>query len=191
MSLGSAESPVYRYLQLKYSASNPLDNWTWSRLLTRKAKTRPLSSVLGKLAGLMTDVGFRGDFAIVSNQPLSASVTEDVVRLLANAVAPAASDKALITKLRKELRLTADQLWAFLKAWDLTAFGSTSRLVMESEVISRLAGMADADARDDADLLHRRVATLMLPESRNDPAITRELLWIWLGVGADRKLSHL
>jgi hypothetical protein len=64
--LGSAESKVYRYLQLKYPASNPKGSWTWSRLLTRKAKTKPLSSVLGKLAGLMTDVRFRGGFAIVS-----------------------------------------------------------------------------------------------------------------------------
>lgn len=67
---GSAEEAAYRYLQLKHSASNPGESWNWSRLLTRRAKTKPLSSVLGKLAGLMKAVQFRGDFAIVTNQPL-------------------------------------------------------------------------------------------------------------------------
>lgn len=55
---------------------------------------------------------------------------------------------------------------------------------MESEVIQRLASIADADARDDANLLQKRVATLMLPESRNDPAVTREVLSVWLGAGS-------
>jgi hypothetical protein len=83
--------------------------------------------------------------------------------LVASAAAPLASDKALVDRLCKTLRLTAEQLWVFLKAWDLTAFGSTSRLVMKSEVISGLAGMVDANARDQANLLHKRIATLMLP----------------------------
>jgi hypothetical protein len=184
----TTDGPAYRYLQLKHSASNPQDTWTWSRLLTRRAKTKPLSSVLGKLAALMKAVEFKGDFAIVSNQPLSASVAEDVARLISNGSDLAGEDAARFVKLAEELGLTAEQLRVFLKAWDLTAFASTSRLAMESEVIQRLARMADADARDDANLLQRRVATLMLPESRNGPPVTREILWVWLGAGSKSML---
>jgi len=178
------DGPAYRYLQLKHSASNPQETWSWSRLLTRRAKTKPLSSVLGKLAGLLKAVGFKGDFAIVTNQPLSATVAADIARLIKNGNKPALEDAELYTKLTKGLGLTARQMLTFLKAWDLTGFASTSRLAMESEVIQRLASMADADARDDANLLQKRVATLMLPESRKDPAVTREILSVWLGVGS-------
>ncbi len=184
----TADGVAYRYLQLKHSASTPQDSWTWSRLLARRAKTKPLSSVLGKLAGLMKAVGFKGDFAIVSNQPLAAKVAEDVARLILNGGDSTAKDTVLFAKLTKELGLTAEQLVAFLKAWDLTAFASASRLAMESEVIQRLARMADVDARDDANLLQRRVATLMLPESRNEPAVTRETLCVWLGAGSKNML---
>ncbi len=180
----TSEGATYRYLQLKHSASNPQENWSWSRLLTRRAKTKPLSSVLGKLAGLLKAVEFKGDFAIVTNQPLSVAVAADIARLIRNGSKPAPEDTELFGKLTKGLGLTAQQVVTFLKAWDLTGFASTSRLVMESEVIQRLASMADADARDDANLLQKRVATLMLPECRNDPAVTREVLSVWLGAGS-------
>lgn len=180
----TAGGTVYRYLQLKHSASSPNGSWNWSRLLSRRAKTKPLSSVLGKLAGLMKAVEFKGDFAIITNQPLSAAVAKDVARLITNDAKPASEDRELLSKLTKALGLTDSEVATFLKAWDLTGFASASRLVMESEVIQQLASMADADARDDANLLQKRVATLMLPESRNDPAVTREVLSVWLGAGS-------
>lgn len=132
----TADGLVYRYLQLKHSASNPQDSWTWSRLLTRRAKTKPLSSVLGKLAGLMKAVGFKGDFSIVSNQPLAARVAEDIARLISDGSGSAAEDTMLFPKLIGELGLTAEQLMAFLKAWDLTAFASTSRLGRGASITS-------------------------------------------------------
>jgi len=85
----TSEELSYRYLQLKHSASHPQDNWTWSRLLTRRAKTKPRSSVLGKLAGLLKAVKFKGDFSIVTNQPLSASVVADIARLIKSGTKPA------------------------------------------------------------------------------------------------------
>jgi hypothetical protein len=184
----TSEELSYRYLQLKHSASHPQDNWTWSRLLSRRAKTKPRSSVLGKLAGLLKAVKFNGDFSIVTNQPLSASVVADIARLIKSGTKPAPDDTDLFNKLKKGLGLTALQVVTFLKAWDLTGFASTSRLMMESEIILRLASMADADTRDDANLLQKRVATLMLPESTNDPAVTREVLSVWLGVGSSGML---
>ena len=173
----------HSYLQLKHSASHPEENWTWSRLLTRRAKTKPLSSVLGKLAGLLKAVKFEGNFSIVTNQPISASVAMDIERLIRSDIKPAVTDIDLFSKLKKGLGLTSRQVVTFLKSWDLTGFASASRLMMESEVIQRLASMADADARDDSNLLQKRVATLMLPESTNDPVVTKERLLVWLGVG--------
>lgn len=174
----------YRYLQLKYSAANPEKHWTWSRLLTPRAKTKPLSSVLGKLAGLMKSVQFEGDFAILTNQPLSEDVASDVARLIDNAAGQATEDASLVAKLTQQLGLTETELNLFLQAWDRDAFASASRLSIETAVIQRLANMYDADARDDANLIARRVATLMLPESRNEPPVTREQLLVWLGVGS-------
>ena len=144
--------------------------------------------MLGKLAGLLKSVKFKGDFSIITNQPLSTTVVKDIARLIRSGSKPAKEDEELFGKLTKALGLTARQLVIFLKAWDLTGFASASRLAMESEVIQRLAGMADADARDDAKILQNRVATLMLPESRNDPAVTREVLSVWLGAGSQGML---
>lgn len=175
--------PSYRYLQLKHSASNPEATWTWSRLLANRAPTKPHSSVLGKLAGLMKAVAFKGDFAIVTNQPLSKTVAEDVSCLRDYESRRTEVHGELVNKLTGALGLTQEELLTFLKAWDLSGFSTSSRLIMEGELLQKLAGMYDADARDDANLLQKRVATLMLPESRNDPPVTRELLATWLGIG--------
>lgn len=191
----SADGTSYTYLQLKHSASDPKNSWNWSRLLTPRAKTKPLSSVLGKLAQLLKAVGFKGNYSIVTNQPLSHVVAEDIRRLIKNGRKPVPDDAELLKKLTEGLGLTATQVIKFLEAWDLTGFSSASRLSMESEVIQRIARLSDADARDDANLLLKRVATLMLPESCNDTAVTREQLLVWLGIGSKGMLfpapSHI
>ncbi|MFD9900961.1 hypothetical protein [Mesorhizobium sp. NPDC059025] len=184
----TAEGQVFRYLQLKYSASNPQENWTWSRLLARRLPTKPQSSVLGKLAGLMKAVAFKGDFAIITNQHLSKSVALDIERLTAIRRKQTPKDAELTKTLSKRLGLGQKQLLAFLRSWDLSGFSAASRLSMESEVLQHLVNMYDADARDDANLLQKRVATLMLPESRREPPVTREVLATWLGVGNERML---
>lgn len=174
----------YRYLQLKHSTTNPAAAWTWARLLSPRAKTKPQSSVLGKLAGLMKAVRFQGDFSILTNQPLADDVAKDVARLIGARAKRASGDAALIARLTKQLGLGERELLRFLRAWDLSGFASASRLSMEGEILQRLVAMVDADARDDANAIARRIATLMLPESRNEPPVTRELLLIWLGVGS-------
>lgn len=184
----TANGRAYRYLQLKHSASDAAANWTWSRFLKNRAATKPHSSVLGKLAGLMKAVAFEGDFAIVSNQPLSTTVASDVSRLIGKESCHTEEDAKLISKLMLALGLTRGELLTFLKAWDLSTFSTSSRLCMEGAFIQKLAGMYDSDARDDATLLQKRVATLMLPEGRNDPPVTRELLATWLGVGNETLL---
>ncbi|WP_147164802.1 hypothetical protein [Pararhodospirillum oryzae] len=176
---------VYRYQQLKYSATDPTIDWTWSRLLTPQRKNRPETSVLAKLAGLMKAVNFAGDFAIISNQPLSDSVRTEVARLIDHGETPQPADTELIKKLTTALKLPLSELLTFLKAWDLSGFAAASRLSLESDVIRRLTTMVDADARDDARRLHRRVTTLMLPEGRGEPPVTRETLLLWLGVGGE------
>jgi hypothetical protein len=184
----SAKGGSYRYLQLKHSTTNPQTKWSWSRLLKKKAKTKSTSSVLGKLAGLMTAVGFEGNFAIVTNQPLCDKVAADIKRLVAPDAEFDLEERELIAKLTKALGLTPNETVIFLRTWDLSGFSSISRLAMESQIIQTLTSMTDADARDDANLLQNRVAALMLPESRNDLPVTRELLSVWLGVGGSGML---
>ena len=48
------DGPAYRYLQLKHSASNPQETWSWSRLLTRRAKPIPVKA--GRTHGALTPI---------------------------------------------------------------------------------------------------------------------------------------
>lgn len=188
LTLKTDEDTAYRYLQLKHSASNPQSGWSWSRLLARRSAKKRTSSVLGKLAGLMKAVGFKGDFSIVTNQPLAESVAADVARLIADKAGRQTENAELFGRLTKELGLSKRQLHTFLKAWDLKGFSASSRLIIESELLHSLSTLYDADARDDATILQERVATLMLPETQSDPPVTREIVATWLGVGDERML---
>ena|GEM_PF-2328100 len=180
----AADGPRYRYLQLKYSASNPEAKWTWSRLLQRRTKTKPNSSVLGKLAGVVKATNFQGDFAIVTNQPLAVDVASDVALLIMPDGIHAAENAKLVKKLTKELGLKTDELAKFCQLWDLTEFSAATRQAIEAEVNEQLIRLTDAEARDVADDLLKRVAALMLPESVNDAPVTLEKLLVWLGAGS-------
>jgi hypothetical protein len=175
---------AYRYLQLKYSPSHPAAPWSWSRLLQPRAKAKPQSSVLGKLAGLMASIDFAGDFSIVTNQPLADEVARDIAALLGDAVPndPALAKRA--RELRSKLGLDSAQLRQFLGAWDLAGFEAASRLDLQTEVVRRLADATDADARADAALLQQHVTELMLPEGVRTSELTRETILVWLGAGA-------
>ncbi|KTE39789.1 MULTISPECIES: hypothetical protein [unclassified Sphingopyxis] len=174
----------FRYLQLKYSPSHPEKAWTWARLTTPKAKTKKYSSVLGKLAGLMRGVSFKGDFAIVTNQPLDEDVANDIEALLALGDRLPSDPPETATLLMKQLGLKGDELLRFLRAWDLSAFNSVSRLQLHTEVVRRLADSTDADAREDARRLQHNIKQLMLPEGQHMGALTRESILLWLGAGA-------
>ncbi len=184
LTLSEGETARHRYLQLKYSPSEPSRAWTWSRLLQRKRKHEAASSVLGKLAGLMRAQGFTDAFQLVTNQPLSPRVRKDVEGLASTGrlTRPLAARQA---ELCEELKLKPAQLRAFLRAWDLAGFETASRLELETQVMASLAELTDADARQDALALHRHVVELMLPEGHNHPPITRETLLIWLGAGSE------
>lgn len=108
---------TYRYLQLKHSASNPQDAWNWSRLLTRRAKTKPLSSVLGKLAGLSAeDERVLQEFneEITSALPIGSSEVHQIVQVAVGeylAKRRAASSQ----RLRDLRRAVKDQILAALE----------------------------------------------------------------------------
>lgn len=177
----------FRYLQLKYSASAPKQAWSWARLLRPKNSRKPESSVLGKLAGLMTAGDLQGCFSIVTNQPLAKEVAREVEALRGEGSVEAAVETRR-QELCKQLKLDADQLRRFLNAWDLTGFGEVSRLHLQTEVIARLATTIDGDARADADYFRQKIIELMLPEGRNTSEITREDVLSWLGLGAEADL---
>ncbi|MEN3161011.1 hypothetical protein WI697_03175 [Tistrella mobilis] len=173
----------FRYLQLKYSASDPEQAWSWARLLTPKKTHKPESSVLGKLAGLMTAGDLKGCFSIVTNQPLAEEVAREVEALRGEG-----SVETRRQELCQKLTLDTDQLRHFLNAWDLTGFGEVSRLHLQTEVIARLATTIDGDARADADYFRQKIIELMLPEGRNASEITREAVLSWLGLGTEADL---
>jgi hypothetical protein len=170
---------TYQYLQLKYSPSNPGSTWTWSRLTTPTTKSKPLSGVLGKLAQLMLGVDFAGEFAIVTNQPLDPSVANDIASILGGAKPP------IMTNLKVSLGLDGAQLLRFLRAWDLAAFATVPRLILQTEIVERLAETIDGDAASDARQLQYAIKQLMLPEGRRVGELTRKTLLIWLGAGAE------
>ncbi len=182
---GADEARCYRYLQLKYSPSHPDGAWTWARLTRPKAKTRKYSSVLGKLARLMREVGFAGDFEIVTNQPLDPAVTSDITILLSNGDQLPDDPPAIAKTLMTRLGLNESELVRFLRAWDLGGFASVSRLQLHTEVVRRLAETTDADAREDAKLLQNHIKQLMLPEGQRSGELTRESILVWLGAGAN------
>ncbi|WP_372052823.1 hypothetical protein P7L74_00035 (plasmid) [Tistrella mobilis] len=173
----------FRYLQLKYSASDPEQAWSWARLLKPKNSRKPESSVLGKLARLMTAGDLQGNFSIVTNQPLAEEVAREVEALRGEG-----SVETRRQELCQKLTLDADQLRRFLNAWDLKGFGEVSRLQLQTEVIARLATTIDGDARADADYFRQKIIELMLPEGRNTSETTREDVLSWLGLGAEADL---
>jgi hypothetical protein len=174
-----------RYLQLKYSPSHPAVPWTWARLLQPRAKTKPQSSVLAKLAGLMAGIDFAGEFSIVTNQPLADEVARDVAALRESTAAAGSALAGREAELRKKLRLEGEELRRFLASWDLDGFEAASRLDMQTEVIKRLADTTDADARTDAASLQQHIVELMLPEGIRSSELTRETILVWLGAGAE------
>lgn len=177
----------FRYLQLKYSASHPEQAWSWARLLRPKNPHKPESSVLGKLAGLVTAGDLQGCFSIVTNQPLAEEVACEVEALRGEGRIEAAVETRR-QELCQKLTLDAGQLRRFLNAWDLTGFGEVSRLHLQTEVIARLATSIDGDARADADYFRQKIIELMLPEGRNASEITREAVLSWLGLGTEADL---
>ena len=174
----------FHYAQLKYSPSNPDTPWTWARLLTPKTKTKPKSSVLGKLAQLFLALESDCTFSIVTNQPLSSTVADDIAKLI-EGVRDEASPLAL---LEKATGCSGAKLIQFLSIWDLAGFGSVSRLQLETSMLHQIGEMTDADARNDASVLQQKVAALVLPENRGFPPITRETVLVWLGAGTEQTL---
>ena len=180
-------SPTFHYAQLKHSSAAPDQSWTWERLLSPRNKSKPQSSVLGKLAGLIGATGSAGTFAIVTNQPLAAVVHADVARLRGSDEL-SVKDLERVNEVASALRIDAGQLVPFLRAWDLSGFGTTSRLAIETDVIRELGKMLDADARSDAGILQQRLSALILPENRDHAPINRETLMVWLGAGSTETL---
>ncbi len=179
---------VYRYLQLKYSTANPGQPWTWSRLLKTRSSKKADSSLLGRLAALMAGVGFQGDFAIVSNQPLCPEVRADVEQLIACDDTGETPDPDLVAKLTSGLGLDLPTVVKVLRRWDLSGFSASTRLRMETELLLKLSSSYDADARDRVVRLQSRVAQLMLPENRGKETVRRQDVLAWLGISYEGML---
>jgi hypothetical protein len=183
----------FLYEQLKYSPSAPDNPWTWSRLTARTAKTKQHSSVLGKMARAFARVGGCATFSIITNQPAHGALAEDVKRLarILSKKSPlkrTEGDEALIADLEAATGFSGRQLANFLRVWDLSGFGSVSRLHLETDIVRRVGEITDADARNDAIMLQQKIAELVLPENRRFDPVTRKTVLVWLGAGSSEVL---
>lgn len=178
----------FHYEQLKYSPSHPETAWTWARLLADKSKRKKGTSIFVRLTKLLLETANGSTFSIVTNQPADERIKDDVKRLLLELKDDAQLDDELAKKLREATKCDDGELLRVLRAWDLSGFGSVSRLKLETEVIQRVSEFTDADARNDVDLLQQRIATLMLPEGMSHPPVTRETVLTWLGGGSSEIL---
>lgn len=183
---GDGEEAIYE--QLKYSVANPDTPWTWARLFKRKTATRAETSVIIKLTDLYSGTDGLRSVRITTNQPLSLEVSDTVPEFVALLRGGGGDRPETLKRLSQESRLSDAKLADFLDAFDLTGFGSASRLRLETDLLSTLGQMTDADARDDLRELHSRVAALILPENRKNATVDRETLLAWLGAGAEAAL---
>jgi hypothetical protein len=171
--------------QLKYSTANPDSPWTWTRLTAERNARRTDSSVIGKLAGAFAGVSGARTVRIVTNQPLAPKVAEDLGAWPALLRDGKAEPDADFARLRSALGLADGDLAVFLESFDISGFGSFTRLELETQLLMELGRLTDADARNDLDVLQQRIAAYILPENRGRPPIDRETLLSWLGVGVE------
>src|SRR6185369_7954057 len=128
--------------QVKYSAANPNDSWTVSRLTktTNKAGTNSVIARLAKafngLAKMRSDLAESGNLRIrlVSNQPLDPAVPKAL-----SSPASRRRNSRTTTKDRAALlaatALTVSEFEAFTKALDLTECGGESRFANEEKIL--------------------------------------------------------
>jgi hypothetical protein len=183
-----AEAGRYHvYEQLKYSAANPDTPWTWARLLAPRVKTKPLSSILGKMAGVIKAAPAGSRASLVSNQS-AGQIAADIARVIPLLEEEASVQDDVLDLIRQQSGLQDAEILTFLRAFEVTNCGADSRLAIETELIRSLAAMTDSDARDDLALLQQRMAQLMLPESRRLAPLKRETVLTWLGAGTEGSL---
>lgn len=184
----SGDQETTTYEQLKYSVANPDSPWTWSRLFQRRTASRADTCVIVKLAKLYAGVDGPRRMRMVTNQPLSEEVSTAIPLFITQLRAGRDAESEHLERLSKETGLEDDMLAGFLESFDLTGFGSASRLRLETELLLTLGQMTDANARDDLREFHSRIAALILPENRRNATVDRETVLAWLGAGAETAL---
>ncbi len=166
--------------QLKYSGSDPKQNWTISRLTASTARTTN-NSVIRKLAkaffridqlrpALLDDGGLK--VRLVSNQSISSAVLQALPKTTEN---PSARET-----LRVASGLGERAFDRLCTALDFSLCGTTSLMALEESAISSISDWTGDDASEARDLLLKRVRNLMRPDEKRS-AIRKETVLGWLG----------
>ncbi|MBY3544784.1 hypothetical protein HFN69_21945 [Rhizobium laguerreae] len=166
--------------QLKYSGSDPNQNWTVSRLTASTAKTTN-NSVIRKLAkaffridqmrpGLLDDGALK--VRLVSNQSISSAVLE--------ALPETTQSASTRETLRGASGLGARAFDRFCTALDFSLCGTTNLMMLEESAISSISEWTGDDASDTRDLLLKKIRNLMRPEEKR-AAIRKDTVLGWLG----------
>ncbi len=166
--------------QLKYSGSDPNQNWTMSRLTASTAKTTN-NSVIRKLAkafsridqlrpGLLDDGALK--VRLVSNQSISSAVLEALPKTTESASAR--------EMLRVASGLGVRAFDRFCAALDFSMCGITGLMALEESAISSISDWTGDDASETRDLLLKKIRNLMRPDEKRS-AIRKDTVLGWLG----------
>jgi SpoVK/Ycf46/Vps4 family AAA+-type ATPase len=179
--------------QLKYSTTEPEDDWTVARLTYNKRK-RGDNSVLRRLADAFTAATSRMEanselvVRLVSNQGVASEVFE-VVEAVLNGV-PCSADAKLtanIAKIETSTGLSGDSLISFLKHLNLSEDGTASRHSLRGAITKHVAEIVGEDEGATVRELMNSIRDLMMPEKARE-FISRETIVGWFGVSSDTGL---
>jgi len=177
--------------QLKYSTTEPNDDWTVARLTYNKRKSGGDNSVLRRLANAFSTAmnrmkaGAQLVVHLVSNQGVSSEVFEAINTILSrNGSEADAKLSANIEKIKRSAGLSEEKLISFLKALDLSDDGTASRHSLRGSITQRVAEIIGDDESATVQRLMFSIRELMMPEASRE-FISRKTILGWLGVASE------
>ena len=179
-------------VQLKYSAANPKQSWTISRLVAGRRGQSVIARLAKAWKGLTTPDSKTSPAraVLMSNQPVDPDVVSAVKRAAASPLAIPTRKPG--TTALPEIRLayaaglSAQDFCAFASALHIEA-GAGSRFEVEEQVLRAIAEWSDQDIQGVVTGLKQYIRRLMMPESAGE-TITRESVMLHLGVSNELAL---
>lgn len=170
-------------VQLKYSVAAPQKNWTLGRLTKSTAKTG--NNSIARRLGNAFKAAAKGKsnqlvesqikVSLVSNQPISSTLTKLIEKILKGSTTKEASE------LHKATGLSLRKFHIFCQCLNLKG-GEAARSILKSNVVQRINSVTDSDVSGTLADLRQIIRERMLPESSSTP-IKRETVFTWFRVG--------
>ncbi|MEV6242705.1 ATP-binding protein [Lentzea sp. NPDC051838] len=207
---GSTFTDAHRIVvsQLKYSVKHASKAWTAARLAEGKgAKKVSVAKRLAEMfTGVCKNIGLdaalqKTTIALVSNQPVDRALAD----MLADAKSslesrPTGYPTALLlrgldarhhedlNKLLKATGLRSKEFTTFLRMLDLSGCGEESRSLQRLNLSTGIGDVLVGDAKAAGDGLMELMRAQMLPETADDPGLSRANIIVALGASGERAL---